>query len=342
MRARDVDATWRTQISGYPRALDASADGRWLALGLDDGHVQLVRAGTGELDQSLKVHGDALTALSWNPRLPLLASAGEDGAVKLCDMASGTTDEVVPPGDTWAQHVAWNPKGSKLASSVGRRARIHALDGRGHQELPEVESTVAGLAWAPDGQTLGAACYGGVRLFEPKSGRRTRKLDWKGSMLNVAWSPNGKVVACGCQDNSVHFWRLATGRDSMMSGYPQKPSTIAWSHDSAMLATGGGMEITVWQFDGKGPEGSMPLVLEAHRTPVTHLCFSPLVKVLASGDRTGEILLWFPDEANTPVRRHRLPSRIEALTWALDPDAAHLRLVACDAEGHVAAWSLQA
>ncbi len=311
-------------------------------MGLDHGHVQLIRCDTGQLDQRVRVCEGAIAHLAWNPRTPLLAVAGEDGAVRVHDLARGGHQEATPPGDLWAQHVAWNPKGSKLASAVGRRTRIYALDGRGHQELPEVESTVAGLAWAPDGELVAVACYGGVRLFDPKSGRRARKLDWKGSMINLAYSPNSKVIACGCQDNSVHFWRLATGKDSMMSGYPLKPSTIAWSHDSALLATGGGEEITVWEFGGKGPEGSAPLVLQGHRAPITHLAFSPLVKVLASGDRTGEMHLWFPDDAHTPVRRHALPTRIEAIEWVPDAETATLRMVACDAEGRVAAWPLQA
>ena len=342
MTPQTIEPAWQLSVEGYPRALSASADSRWLAVGLDDGHVQLIRSDTANMDQRVRVHDAAITALAWNPRTPLLASGGEDGAVRVHNLAQGGHKDVVPPGDLWAQQVAWNPKGSKLAWSVGRKSSIHSVDGRGDQDLPEVESTVAGLTWAPDGETVAVACYGGVRLFDPKSGRRTRKLDWKGSMINLALSPNGKVIACGCQDNSVHFWRLSTGRDSMMSGYPLKPSTIAWSHDSSMLATGGGKEITVWEFSGKGPEGSAPLVLEGHQNPVTHVAFSPLVKVLASGDRDGQILIWFPDDANTPVRRHSLSARIEALAWVPDVDSASLRLVACDAEGNVAAWPLQA
>ena len=56
-------------------------------------------------------------------------------------------------------------------------------------------------------------------------------------------------MACGSQDKSVHLAEVER-TDSMMSGYPWKPSELAFSHDSILLATGGGEDITVWSFEG--------------------------------------------------------------------------------------------
>ena len=75
-------------------------------------------------------------------------------------------------------------------------------------------------------------------------------------------SPDGDIVACGSQDNSVHFWRRSTEEDSMMSGYPGKPSALAFDDTGTLLATGGGEAVTVWSFQGSSPEGTRPGVLE--------------------------------------------------------------------------------
>ena len=124
-------------------------------------------------------------------------------------------------------------------------------------------STVSAVEWVTD-QELSTACYGRVTFFNTSSGKENERLQWQGSLVSLALSPDGNVVACGSQDKSVHFCRRSNGQDSMMSGYPWKPSELAFSHDSNLLATGGGEDITVWSFEGNGPEGTTPGVLEFH------------------------------------------------------------------------------
>lgn len=329
---------WRVRQDGYPRALGFSADGATLALATDEGLIRFFGVERGEETGTVQAHAGALTSLAWNPRLPIVASAGEDGAVSVLDLRSESTQVVVEPDRVWSGHLAWNPKGSKLAAAIGRGAVIWGLDGRSRVELPAVESTVTDLAWSPDGERVALACYGGVRIFEAKTGRKAKNLDWQGSMLSLAWSPNGKVIACGCQDNSLHFWRVASGQDSMMSGYPLKPVAIAWSQDSEFLASAGAAEITVWVFKGKGPEGSTPLSLGGHEEPVVRLTFSPVINMLASGCRGGAVRLWAVGELDRAVRHYEHPSPIAELCWGLASEPGSMFLASADQEGTVAVW----
>lgn len=333
----NTSSVWNVQLSGYPRALGCTEDGRTMAVGTDDGRVALISAPTGEVVRTLKLSSAPILALAFHKCLNLLAVSGEEGIVWVHDLATEQTTVAFETNDVWPQIVQWHPKHSKLAIAAGRGVRLWSTDGRSQPPETEVESTIAGLSWSPKGDALAVACYGGVRLVDQKSGRVTRRFQWKGSMINLEWSPDGKVIACGCQDSSVHFWRLATGRDSQMSGYPQKPAVIAWSHDSRWLATGGASEITTWNFK-KGPEGTAPLQLRAHDLPITALQFAPAVNALASGSRDGEVFMWLPDEMDRPIRRFRLGARIEALQWTLDLANKRMLLVAAAAGGQVAAW----
>ena len=110
----------------------------------------------------------------------------------------------------------------------------------------------------PAPSELATACYGRVTFFEASTGEPRQKLEWMGSLVSMVMSPDGEIVACGSQDNSVHFWRRSTEKDAMMSGYPAKPSALAFDGTGTLLATGGGDEVTVWSFQGKGPEGTRP------------------------------------------------------------------------------------
>ena len=149
-------------------------------------------------------------------------------------------------------------------------------------------------------------------------------------------SPDGDTVACGSQDNSVHFWRRSTGNDSMMGGYLGKPSALAFDNTGTLLATGGGEAVTVWSFDGDGPEGTRPGVLEAHSEPVTSLIFSPNRPILASGARDGSVVLWAlrRDGVGQAVGAARLDDLVAGLVWRPDGEG----LAALDAKGGVTCW----
>jgi WD40 repeat protein len=134
----------------------------------------------------------------------------------------------------------------------------------------------------------------------------------------------------------VHFWRLASGRDSEMTGYPFKPRAIAWDAHGSMLATGGAADVTVWGFGGKGPEGTSPIQLEAHQGVVTQLAFAPRKATLASGAQDMGVILWEPKKQTKPVAFGFLDDQVTGLAWRPDQRA----LTGVDAGGNVVTWSV--
>ncbi|MCY4545266.1 MAG: WD40 repeat domain-containing protein, partial [Gemmatimonadetes bacterium] len=138
--------------------------------------------------------------------------------------------------------------------------------------------------------------------------------------------------------NSVHFWRRSTENDSMMSGYPGKPSALAFDETGTLLATGGGEAVTVWSFRGSGPEGTRPGVLDLHDQPVTTLVFAPGVMRLASGDREGAVVVWSlqRDGEGDPIGAAVVAGAVAELYWRPDGRA----LAALDAGGGVTVWRI--
>ena len=175
--------------------------------------------------------------------------------------------------------------------SISRRVLVFNSEGQELWRSEDHPSTVSTLAWAGSTE-LATACYGRVSFFKADSGEFTQKLEWKGSLVSMVLSSDGNVVACGSQDNSVHFWRRSSGEDSEMQGYPGKPAALAFDDSGTLLATGGGESVTVWSFDGEGPEGTRPGVHKLHVQPITKLSFSPRSRRLASGARDGAVVVW--------------------------------------------------
>ena len=121
-----------------------------------------------------------------------------------------------------------------------------------------------------------------------------------------------------------------------MSGYPAKPSALAFDDTGTLLATGGGEAVTVWSFQGSGPEGTQPGVLELHVQPVTTLAFARRTMRLASGGRDGGVVVWSlqRDGEGDPIGDAVVGGIVAELYWRPDGRA----LAALDAQGGVTVW----
>ncbi len=322
-----------TTIDAYPCGLAWAPGGTLLAIANDQGHVDLIDAITGTSRTRIAAHQGPVQSLAWHPRRDALLTTGQDGAVRLWEAPFTAAVELIAPSSEWADHACWSAAGDVAAAAVGTRAHIFLKASPIVTEA--VASTIEGLAFTPSGKSLGVACYGGVRLFDPTTGRATRKLDWTGSMLSIAFAPDGSVVACGCQDNSVHFWRIASGKDAQMSGFPAKPKSVAFNHDGQWLATAGDVDVCLWPFDGKGPEGRRPVQLAGHADVVTQLAFAPLVDLLLTGARDGSVGLWTPPKLKTPVKLAKLSGKVTHVAWGADRNAGLLRWSAADEHGRL-------
>ena len=124
----------------------------------------------------------------------------------------------------------------------------------------------------------------------------------------------------------------------MMSGYPAKPSALAFDDTGTLLATGGGEAVTVWSFEGSGPEGTRPGVLELHVQPVTTLAFARRAMRLASGSRDGAVVVWSlqRDGEGDPIGDAVVADAVAGLYWRPDGRA----LAALDARGGVTVWRI--
>jgi WD40 repeat protein len=282
---------------------------------------------TGALLHTLPGHAFGTMALAWHPDGAVLASAGQDGKVRLSQVATGEPTHTLPGGAPWVEQVTWcpAPDGKRpplLASAAGKVLRFWDANGALVQEHNDHSSTIADIQWHRKRNELAVAPYGGVMLRNPDHPTDARHFRWKGASLKLAWSPDGKYVASGDQDSTVHFWYANSGQDLQMWGYPTKVRELAWDPTSRYLATGGGPAVIVWDCSGKGPEGTKPLTLEAHRDYLTALAFQHKGSLLASAGQDGQVYLWAPGQEKTPLTRVSYPAPVTQIAWS--PDDRHL------------------
>ena len=327
---------WSAEVGDYAIAGGWTLRGEALVVGDAAGGVYAFdgKSGAGAWARQ-GVHEGGVLAMAIHPSGTAFATAGQDGRVLIWGVADGQVSQAIDVGSGWVENVAWSPDGEWLAASCSRQVRVYGADGAEIWRSDDHPSTVAALAW-PGAEELATACYGRVTFFEASTGEVRQKLEWQGSLVSMVLSPDGDIVACGSQDNSVHFWRRSTEEDSMMSGYPAKPSALAFDDTGTLLATGGGEAVTVWSFHGRGPEGTRPGVLEHHAQPVTTLAFARRGMRLASGARDGGVVVWSlrRDGQGDPIGAALVADVVGALYWRPDGRA----LAALDAQGGATVW----
>jgi WD40 repeat protein len=200
-------------------------------------------------------------SMACSPDGHLLATCGDDGAVRLWDPASGQLVRVL----------------------IGHR-RTHGSS--------------APLAWSADSKAL-ATCdqdLGEIRLWEAESGRPLRTIQAAPTLYSLAWSPDGKTLACGV-DSEVRLYETATGNVvKTLQGHKVYVTALAWSPDGKILASA---DNTVRLWDAakgkplaKSAKGHILHTLKGHSGVVHALAWSPDGKTLASADDFKCIRLW--------------------------------------------------
>ena len=327
-------------LDAYVADLAWSADSSSIAVAGGEGAVMLVEQVSGSPKaRVLGEHGMGVIAVAWQPGGNLFASTGQDGAVVLWDGSADDFAARIRPGTAWTEQIAFSPDGQLLATATGKVLALWDVAGQKLHSFEPLAGTIAAIAWDKPGRELAAASTGAITVhrIEPPQ-FSAREYPHAAACLTAAFSPNGKVLASGMQDGTVHFWWLTTGKDSQMRGYPSKVTLTEWSANGRYLATAAAAEVIVWDFSGKGPEGSAPLELSGHTDRVTHLAFQPNGPWLLSAGRDWRLTLWQPGKEKQAVDAHLTGGEITAVRWS--PDGK--RVAVGEAKGRLTIYELEA
>jgi WD40 repeat protein len=314
-----VSVEWQATVDDAPVAIAAASvgdGGGLVAVGGADGTVWILDAATGTPVGTTALPGGLLD-LAFSPGGEHLALTGPAG-YGLWRAADRRT--VLRKGLRWSARARW-ASADRVAVADGRTAVV--LDQEAHElwRTEPAPSTVTDLAWLRDGRRLAVTAYNGVRCHERHRADPVASYSYIGSHLAVAASPNGRWICTGNQDASIHIWRTRDAAELTMSGYPGKVSRVVFDDSGRWLAADGAPEATVWDFAGKGPEGSEPRMLRVHEA-ITALAWRPgSAAVLATGGTEGTLAVWnaascTPGRPHTPGARWELDDEITAVTWA--------------------------
>lgn len=164
------------------------------------------------------------------------------------------------------------------------------------------------VAWSPDGEWLATAYWklvksqpvGFVALLHAPSGNLMN--EWRahdGATYSVAFSADSKSIASGGTDGYVRLWDVKTNKElRVLTAGGGRVFAVTFSADGKHLAAiSGDGTLCVWEATGKQLAFSAnrhePIARTAPGVPACRtLAFSPDGRRLASGDCSGNILIW--------------------------------------------------
>jgi WD40 repeat protein len=301
-----------------------SPDGAQLAIAGGEGKVALLDA-TAEAAAPAVIgqHLLGTLAIAWQPRAARFASAGQDGSVALWDASTARELTRWKPGVGAPQALQYSPSGELLAIAAGKTVSLWSPEGEKVHAFPAAASTAVALAFDKPGTDIGVALNGEIAVHRVEKSRyETRRYKWPAPCLTVNFSGNGRFLASGMADGSLHFWNRSTGKDSQMRGYDGRVQLVGWSDNSRYLASSAGNEVVLWDFSGRGPEGTKPIVLSGHTDRIDTLGWQPGGEHLVSGGRDWRLALWRPGKAREPIDVQMVDSDVTAVRWS--PDGKHL------------------
>jgi WD40 repeat protein/predicted Ser/Thr protein kinase len=248
-------------------------------------------------------HGQ-IHALACSPNGKRLASAGDDGVVRIWDAVTGKA----------------------------------VTECRGHT------SKVLSVAFREDGSRLVTAAHDGtVRQWDARTGRPVEPPYDRhtADVFAAVYSPDGQRVASAGADRTVRLWQAEGRQDqAVLRGHTGTVAALAFSRDGRRLVSAS-YEVTYHLGDGTvrfweaTPEVTLP-ILAGHKSYVYPVAYSPDGRWIASGAWDDTIRLW---DAATGEVFAKLPHPGIVRTLAFTPDGARL-VSGGDLGGKLILWDL--
>jgi len=287
------------QIDADAAHLTFSADGRYLAVSLQDGeeNVSIWETGSGALVTRLKSKVRAAQIAFAPEGRSLLLAAG--GQIEIWGLPEGKNRRELPGYQAPITALALSSDGKWLAwsTSDGPAITVRSLPGGETRQELTVEtspgSSADRLAFSPDGKLLAFNRSGVLKLW---AGHTWQPVTMPGvsAVTAFAFNPTGDLLATASEDGNLNLWQVAGEQISasrLLSTDAAGVRSLAFNADGRQLASAGSEKtIRLWDVAGGAAAGTLELPQAA---TVTGLAFAPTGGQLAAAlDENKQVLVW--------------------------------------------------
>jgi len=284
-------------------------------------------------------HGAPLKAVAMSRYGRTLASAADDGTIRLWDLRARRQVGAALNNGSAVLSVSLSPNGRTLAA--GGAAGLRLWNARTHRPLGGLlaghVAAVRSVAFSPDGGTLASGGADGTVWLWDATRKRPIGAPFdagSGPVNGVAFNHDGKTLATADQDGTVRLWDVDARRPlAALKGHTGFVNAVAFSVNGDVLASAG-QDGSVWLWD-VGARRPLGLPLTGHTAVIDSVAFSLDGKTLATASADRTVRLWdvaARQPLGAPLEAHT--GRVSAVTFS----SRDRRLVSAGEDGTIRLW----
>jgi len=300
IRTWNVDGSANATVAESTHWLSSvawSPDGTKLIVGELNRAASIWRATGGRL--ATFTFGAPVQSVAWNPEGDIVALAGSKNDIEIWSVG-GKKLHTLEGHERVVASIAWNANGNQLASGAwDSTVRLWSRGGDVDAVLKGHADAVISVAWSADGKWLasGDSNDSTLRLWSSEGKAGPVLHGHSAYPTEMKWSPDGSRIAVGGRGSDTKG-RVGTWTAEGIQSSPMKAHEagaicgIAWSPDSARLATAGGdPAFNIWTADG-----TLASRLFGYKRWLTDIDWSHDGKRIGTSGSDGSVRLWLAEE----------------------------------------------
>lgn len=237
-------------------------------------------------------HQDKVNAVIFSPDGKQIASASNDGTIKLWK-ANGTLTRTLVGHSRSIKSLAFSPDGQYLVSgSHGRTLQFwNVKEGAIAKNVKAHAEEIETISFSPNGSFIASGSFDNTVKLWQKDGTQIltpNPLKNSGAIYSLDIHRSNDMIAAGGQKGAIALWNRQGIKIREWSAHALQINSLKFSRDGKLLASSSSDgSIKVWNLQGK-----LIKVLNGRVTRVNSISFSPDDLTLVSSSHDGTIKLW--------------------------------------------------
>lgn len=250
----------------------------------------------------LQGHVRQVSDVAYSNDSKILASASNDGTIRLWDTTTGTLFRVLRGHTGTVDRIAFSPNGKQLVSVGADRVAMVWDVATGsvlrHTQYSFHESTPRCVAFSRDGKYIVFGYLHEIKIFDSVTWAQHRRFlsrkDWPLDNVNdISFSADGKQLISAHSNNNVYLWDIADGKPVLRMNGPDWVWRLDLSPDGKKLAVAYSRNVfRLWDVTTGSQLLAQDLPDNALIYSAYDVAFSPDGKYLASAHPGGNLYLW--------------------------------------------------
>jgi WD40 repeat protein len=234
-------------------SLALSPDGTTLAIGFDDGAIELWDVNQKSIALTLGGHisGTFVTDLKFSPVGDVLASAGSDKTAKLWQVSDGKLLNNLEEHAGPVTSISFSPDGQTVATaSWDTKVRLWRVsNGELLHTLDHFPNQVYDVEFSPKGNML-ASTAGTLLYLWKTDGEKIGNVEGHvGPVWDVTFAPDGETLVTASEDKTVRLWQTNDGTFLKAFELAYPPIETIFVSDMPVLLVNIGWGIEFWGID---------------------------------------------------------------------------------------------